>query len=105
MAVVIDFQLLQILYGDSLGGTITEEIEMLLNWWIYHHTSVVYSKPVANNKPAEWLLMTDYGFESMNVLLKKYMLLKSEGVADARLKMFLCVSDCHNDKVGITFVN
>lgn len=32
VAVVIDFQLSQILYGDSLGGTITEEIEKVLNW-------------------------------------------------------------------------
>ena len=33
--------------------------------------------------------------------------MKSDGVADERLKMFLCVLECHNDKVGgcITNVN
>lgn len=42
---------------------------------------------------------------AMDILLKKHMLLKSEGVADARLKMFLHVLERHNDKVGITFEN
>ena len=42
-----------------------------------------------------------------NVLPKNYMLMKSDrdGVADERLKMFLRVSERHNDKVGVAFEN
>ena len=38
IALVIDFKCSKILYGDSMGGTIDDDIEEALTWWIQHHT-------------------------------------------------------------------
>jgi hypothetical protein len=108
VAVVIDFRSLQILYGDSLGGTITVEIEMVLNWWIYHHTGKQFTAnklPITRQRDGYSCGMLAWNAVAMEVMPKNYTLMKSDGVADERLKMFLRVSEHHNDKVRVAFEN
>jgi hypothetical protein len=110
VAVVIDFRLSQILYGDSLGGTITEEIETVLIWWIHHHTGQQFTTnrlPITCQQDGYSCGMMAWNAVATNVLPKNYTLMKSDrdGVADERLKMFLRVSERHNDKVGVAFKN
>jgi Ulp1 protease family, C-terminal catalytic domain len=42
--IVVDFRASKILYGDSLGGAIDEDVEEVLTWWTYHHTGVTFTK-------------------------------------------------------------
>jgi hypothetical protein len=108
VAVVIDFRLSQILYGDSLGGTITAEIEMVLNWWVHHHTFERFTTnrlPITCQRDDYSCGILAWNAVATKVLPKNYTLIKSEGVADERLKMFLRVSERHNDKVGVAFEN
>jgi hypothetical protein len=104
VAVVIDFRLSQILYGDSLGGTITVEIKTVLNWWVHYHTSHQFTTnrlPITRQRDGYSCGMMAWNAVATEVLPKNYMLMKSDSVADERLKMFLRVSECHNDKVGV----
>jgi Ulp1 family protease len=39
VAVEVDFECSKIIYGDSLGGKINQEIETALTWWIHQHTA------------------------------------------------------------------
>ena len=39
VAVEVDFECSKILYGDSLGGKINEEIETALTWWLHQHSA------------------------------------------------------------------
>lgn len=108
VAVVIDFRLSQILYGDSLGGTITVEIETVLNWWAYHHTSEQFMTkrlPITRQRDGYSCGILAWNAVATEVLPKNYKLMKSDGVADERLKMFLRVLECHNDKVGGCILN
>jgi Ulp1 family protease catalytic subunit len=108
VAVVIDFRSLQILYGDSLGGTITEEIEMVLNWWIHHHTGQQFTMnrlPITRQRDGYSCGIMAWNAVATKVLPKNYMLIKSEDVADERLRIFLRVSERHNDKVSYYFEN
>ena len=94
----------QILYGDSLGGTITEEIETVLNWWVHYHTSQQFTTnwlPITRQRDGYSCGMMAWNAVATEVLPKNYMLMKSDSVADERLKMFLHVSERHNDKVGV----
>jgi hypothetical protein len=94
------------LYGDSLGGTITEEIETVLNWWIHHHIGQQFMTnqlPITRQRDSYSCGMMAWNALATKVLPKNYTLLKSDGVADERLKMFLRVSERHNDKVCIAF--
>lgn len=38
VAIAVDFKAQEILYGDSLGHTITDELRNIINWWTYLHT-------------------------------------------------------------------
>jgi Ulp1 family protease len=108
VAVVIDFQSSQILYGDSLGGTITVEIETVLIWWIHHHTGQQFTTnrlPITRQRDGYSCGIMAWNAVAMNVLPKNYVLIKSESVADERLKVFLHMSERHNNKVGVAFEN
>jgi hypothetical protein len=105
VAVVVDFRLSQIL-GDSLGEIITVEIKTVLNWWVHHHTSQQFTTkwlPITRQRDGYSCGMMAWNAVATEVLPKNYMLMKSDSVADERLKMFLCMSECHNNKVGVAF--
>jgi hypothetical protein len=108
VAVVLDFRSSQILYGDSLGGTITVEIETVLNWWVHHHTGERFTTnqlPITRQRDGYSCGMLAWNAVATKILPKNYRLMKSDGVADERLKIFLRVSERHNDKVGVAFEN
>lgn len=42
--IVVDFKVSKYLYGDSLGGAIDEDVEEVLMWWTFHHTSITFTK-------------------------------------------------------------
>ena len=44
VSIVVDFKASKILYGDSMGGAIDENVEEILTWWTYHHTGVTFTK-------------------------------------------------------------
>ena len=102
---ILNFSLLA-MYGDSLGGTITVEIKMVLNWWIHKHTGQQFTTnwlPITHQHDGYSCGMMAWNAVATRVLLKNYTLMKSDNVADERLKMFLHMSECHNNKVGCCF--
>jgi hypothetical protein len=106
VAVVIDFRESQILYGDSLGGTITVEIERVLNWWIHHHTGEQFRTnrlPITRQRDGYSCGILAWNAVATKVLPKNYILMKSDDVSDERLKIFLRVLERHNDKVRCCF--
>ena len=108
VAVVIDFRLSQILYGDSLGGIIPVEIGTVLNWWIHHHTGQQFTinrLPIRRQRDGYSCGIMAWNAVAAGVLPKNYMLIKSEVVADERMKVFLHVLERHNDKMGVAFEN
>jgi len=38
VAVVLDFKESRIRYGKSMGGSIDEDLEVMLTWWSHQHT-------------------------------------------------------------------
>ncbi|KDR65394.1 hypothetical protein GALMADRAFT_26651, partial [Galerina marginata CBS 339.88] len=101
IALVVDFKASKILYGDSMGGTIDEGIEEALTWWIGQHTGKRFTTaflPITRQRDGHscgilaWMALAVYLFP------EKYSLVDASAVADERLKMFLRVSERHNEK-------
>ena len=91
VALVIDFKSSRILYGDSMGGTIDEDIKNALTWWIHHHTSRHFTSsylPITRQRDGHscgilaWIALATFLFP------KTYSLMDAGAVADERLRMF-----------------
>ncbi|KAH9955393.1 hypothetical protein BGW80DRAFT_1188781, partial [Lactifluus volemus] len=102
VAVVIDFKSSNILYGDSMGGTIDDDIEKALTWWIHHHTGKHFTKgylPITRQRDGyscgilAWAALARFLFPGTYVPVDAGLL------ANERLRMFLRVLDHHNENV------
>jgi hypothetical protein len=103
VAVVIDFKSSYILYGDSMGGTIDDDVQKALTWWIHHHTGKHFTKgylPITRQRDGHscgilaWTALAQYLFPGT------YSRVDAGLLANERLRMFLWVSDRHNEKVS-----
>ena len=102
IALILDFKSLTILCGDSMGGTIDEDIERALTWWIQHHTRKHFTTsclPITCWQDSHscgilaWVALAAFLFLERNALVE------ARVVADKRLRMSLQVADCHNEMV------
>ncbi|KAF8879417.1 hypothetical protein CPB84DRAFT_1632094, partial [Gymnopilus junonius] len=101
IAVVVDFQSAEILYGDSLGSTITEEFEETLTWWTFHHTAQhfpVKNLPIMHQRDGYSCSLLTWNALASKLLPEQYSLMDSGSVADKRLKVFLQIIEHHNEK-------
>jgi Ulp1 family protease len=103
VAIVVDFKSSNILYGDSMGGTIDNEIEKALTWWIHHHTRKHFTKcylPITHQRDGHscgilaWAALAHFLFPGT------YLLVDAGLLTNKRLRMFIQVSDHHNEKVS-----
>jgi hypothetical protein len=102
VAVVLDFENLEILYGDSMGGEPSEDLKEILSWWTHIHSGRKFTYG-----ELEITLQRDgfsCGLLAWNALAHrslphKHALIDAQEVDDARLKVMLKVIDRHNDRV------
>ncbi|KAF8231040.1 hypothetical protein L208DRAFT_1423658 [Tricholoma matsutake] len=90
-----------ILYGNSMGGTIDEDIKNALTWWIHHHTGrhfnssflpIMYQRDGHSCGILAWIALATFLFP------KTYSLVDAGAIADERLRMFLQVAEHHSEK-------
>lgn len=103
VAIIVDFKSSKILYGDSMGSTIDDDVEKALTWWIHQHTGKHFTKgylPITRQRDGHscgilaWTALAHYLFPGT------YSLVDAGIVANERLRMFLRVSERHNEKVS-----
>ena len=104
IAVVLDFKSSSILYGDSMGGTINEDldVETALTWWIQQHTGRQFTKgyfPITRQCDGYSCRILAWNALAVFLLPETYSLVDAGKVGDERLRTFLQVSDRHNSKV------
>jgi hypothetical protein len=102
VAVVLDFKSSRILYGDSMGGSIDEDVETALTWWIQQHTGRQFTKsyfPITRQRDGYSCGILAWNALAVFLLPETYSLVDAGKVGDERLRMFLQVSDRHNSKV------
>jgi Ulp1 protease family, C-terminal catalytic domain len=102
VSIVIDAPSSRILYGDSFGKPIKQEIEAVLTWWTNHHTATnfqIQDLPITCQKDGYSCGVFAWNAIAAHVLPETYLLVNSRAVADERLKMLLQVVDRHNEKV------
>lgn len=108
IALIVDFKASRILYGDSMGGTIDEDIEKALTWWIGQHTGTQFTTsylPITRQQDGHSCGILAWNALAAYLLPAKYLLADARVVADERLKMFLRVSDRHNEKVMCDYIS
>jgi Ulp1 family protease len=103
VAIIVDFKSSIILYGNSMGGTIDDDVEKALTWWIHHHTGKHFTKgylPITRQRVGYscgilvWTALAHYLFPGT------YSLADAGLLTNERLRMFLRVSDHHNEKMS-----
>ncbi|KAF8891593.1 hypothetical protein CPB84DRAFT_1683234, partial [Gymnopilus junonius] len=102
VAVIVDFQSAQILYGDSLGSTINEELEEALTWWTFHHTAQYFpiqNLPITCQRDGYSCGLLAWNALATKLLPELHSLMDSGTVQDERLKVFLQVVARHDEKV------
>jgi hypothetical protein len=103
VAVVVDFKSSNIWYGDSMGGTIDDDIEKALTWWIHHHTRKHFTKgylPITRQQDGHSCGILAWAALARFLFPGTYLLVDAGLLANERLRMFLRVLDCHNEKVS-----
>src|ERR1700733_15316763 len=92
VAIVVNLKSSNILYGDSMGGTIDDDIEKALTWWIHHHTRKHFTKGyllITHQRDGHscgilaWAALTRFLFPG------PYLLVNAGLLANERLRMFL----------------
>lgn len=102
VAVVVDFELSEILYGDSMGGTIDDGVDEVLTWWTHHHTGHSFMKgylPTTRQRDGFSCGILAWNALAAHALPGRYSLMDAASVADERLRMFLEIVKRHNTKV------
>jgi hypothetical protein len=90
------------MYGDSMGGTINEDVETALTWWIQQHTRRQFTKsyfPITCQCDGYSCGILAWNVLAVFLLPETYSLVDAGKVGDERLRMFLQISDRHNSKV------
>ncbi|KIJ90293.1 hypothetical protein K443DRAFT_50162, partial [Laccaria amethystina LaAM-08-1] len=101
IALIIDFKNSRFLYGDSMGGTVDEDIQEALTWWIHHHTGKHFMKnymPITHQQDGHSCGILAWAALAVFLFPETYSLMDPGVVADERLRMFLRVSDRHNEQ-------
>ena len=96
---VVDFEASKILYGDSMGGAIDEDVEEVLTWWTYHHTGVTFMKtylPITHQRDGFSCGLLAWNALAAYLLPNIHSLINASDVAEEQLKMFLRVIEQHN---------
>jgi hypothetical protein len=96
----VDFKASKILYGDSMGGAIDEDIEEILTWWTYHHTGVTFTKsylPITRQRDGFSCGLLAWNALAAYLLPNIHSLINASDVAKGRLEMFLRVIEQHNE--------
>ena len=56
--IIVDFKASKVLYGNSMGGAIDEDVEEIIpTWWTYHHMGVTFTKaylPTTRQSSGNW---------------------------------------------------
>ena len=100
VAVALDFEGSQILYGDSFDGEPSKDLKEVLSWWTHLHTGREFTYGALDITRQQDGL--SYGLLSWNPLghwfvPEKYLLIDAEKVDDATLRVLLQVIDHHQD--------
>jgi len=106
VALILDFKSSNILYGDSMGGTIDEDVETALTWWIHHHTGKYFTKsyfPITCQRDGYSCGILAWNALAVFLLPEMHSLVDAGKVGDERLRMFLRVADHHNSKVCLFY--
>ena len=102
--IVVDFRASKILYGDSMGGEIDEDVEEILTWWTYHHTGITFTKaylPITRQRDGFSCGLLAWNALATYLLPNVHSLIDASDVAKERLKVFLRVVEQHNlNQVG-----
>lgn len=104
VAIVLDFERLEFLYGDPLGWAPSKELVDVIDWWTTHHAGL----PFVQKK----LLTTDQpdghncGMLANNALChhflpEKHPLMKMDRLDEERLQILLKVLEHHGDRVSL----
>jgi len=103
VAIVVDFKLSMILYGDSMGGMIDDDLETALTWWIHYHTAKYFpvtALPITRQRDGYSCGILAWNALNAYLFPEDHKLANTAFVADERLKVLLCIVDRHNDKVS-----
>jgi hypothetical protein len=103
--IVVDFKASKILYGDSMGGAIDDNVEEILTWWTYHHTGVTFTKtylPITRQRDGFSCGLLAWNALAAYLLPDIYSLVNASDVAKERLKMFLRVVEQHHKVRGVS---
>jgi hypothetical protein len=101
VAVEVDFECSKILYGDSLGGKINEEIETALTWWLHQHSAKHFTTdllPITRQRDDYSCGILAWNAIATKMFPERYSLMDddSPAIANERLKIFLEVVERHN---------
>jgi Ulp1 family protease catalytic subunit len=102
VSIIVDFKASKILYGDSMGGAIDEDIEEILTWWTYYHTGVKFTKaylPITRQRDGFSCGLLAWNALAAYLLPNIHSLIDASDVAKERLKMFLQVVEQHDNQV------
>lgn len=104
IALVLDFESQQILFGDSLGGALNKEVCKVVRWWTELHTGKKFT--IATLPISRQIDGYSCGLLAWNALVvhflpkRSYSLMKPTMVDNERLKVMLRVIQRHHDQVG-----
>jgi hypothetical protein len=103
VAVMLDFDGDQILYGDSMGNCIPKALREMFDWWTYHHTGRTFTH--ARLRICHQLDGFSCGLLAFNALGHHFLpetfpLIDTADVDNERLKIFLKVARRHMDQVS-----
>ncbi|KAF8182681.1 hypothetical protein BJ912DRAFT_853954 [Pholiota molesta] len=107
VAVVIDFKLSRILYGDSMGGTVDDDLEEVLTWWTHHHTGhafVTAYLPITRQRDSHSCGLLAWNALANHLLPNRYSLFDAEKLSNERQTMFLRVVEHHNKHCEVSYL-
>ncbi|KAF4615755.1 hypothetical protein D9613_012424 [Agrocybe pediades] len=92
VAVVVDFHTSKIRYGDSLGGSVKQDVEEVLLWWTYQHTGKEFNTvylPISRQKDGFSCGLLSWNALATYLLPQQHQLMDTKYMAAERLKKFL----------------
>ena len=96
VAVVLDFKGSRIRYGDSMGGSINEDLEAVLTWWTHQHTGRHFMTsylPITRQRDGHSCGILAWNALAVHILPTTYSLMDTKAVAAERLRMFLQIAN------------
>ncbi|KZP06265.1 hypothetical protein FIBSPDRAFT_764713 [Athelia psychrophila] len=104
LAVVVDAENDQVLYGDSFGGAIDSEMKTVLMWWTQLHTGRTFSLvqlTLTYQIDGYSCGLLAWNGVAHHLYPLKYPLIKADAVDDGRLEVLLKIANHHQDRVCV----